>query len=164
MFHENRRNFFDAGQSCHFVALAKQKSTLGIILFIYRYSEISGLNDRVHLPGRLQGRCVTTAHDRSVETSFRVRRHLEREGMPDTWHKVIREHPPGQAPVDEPISVRKSKQRPCRARNGSAGDLIAAAPARRAPASVVAVPRRCPAAVASVHESACGAWQHVPAV
>src|SRR2546425_3384159 len=36
------------------------------------------------------------AHDQPVETSFRVRRHLEREVMPDTWHKVIREHPLGQ--------------------------------------------------------------------
>src|SRR5438445_7686346 len=36
------------------------------------------------------------AHDQPVETSFRVRRYLEREVMPDAWRKVIREHPLGQ--------------------------------------------------------------------
>src|SRR5438445_11423714 len=34
--------------------------------------------------------------DYSVETHFRVRRHLEGEAMPDAWRKVIREHPLGQ--------------------------------------------------------------------
>src|SRR5947209_1713863 len=36
------------------------------------------------------------AYDHPVKTHFRVRRHLEREVMPDTRYKVIWEHPLGQ--------------------------------------------------------------------